>query len=96
VSFTLGEHVHLAFGASVVLLCGAGAWACLLTFGMILSDGEIIKISGIIKLVCLILVMFLSMKYMVWRLNKVRQKNFMSKYGTPAATVSHPNTPDVN
>lgn len=94
VSFTLGEHVHLAFGASAVLLCGAGAWACIMTFRMLLTDGEIIKISGIVKLVCLILVIFLSMKYMVWRLNKVRQKNFVSKYGTPAATVSHQNPPD--
>ena len=96
VSFTLGEHVHSTFGAVVVLLYGAGAWACFLTFGMILSDGEIIKISGIVKLVCLILIVSLAMKYMVWRLNKIRQKNFSSNYGTPAATVSHSNSPDGN
>ena len=94
VSFTLGEHVHLAFGASAVLLCGAGAWAFIMTFRMLLADGEIIKISGIVKLICLILVMFLSMKYMVWRLNKVRHENYMKKHVTPAATVSQPNPLD--
>ena len=94
VSFTLGEHVHLAFGASAVLLCGAGTWAFIMTFRMLLTDGQIIKISGIVKLICLILVMFLSMKYMVWRLNKVRHENYMKKHVTPAATISHPNSPD--
>jgi hypothetical protein len=91
---TLGEHVHFAFGAGVILLYAAGAWACIMTFRMMLVDEEIIKISGIFKLICLILIVSLSMKYMVWRLNKVRQKSFISKYGTPAATVSHPNSPD--
>ena len=94
VFFTLGEHFPLTFGFGSVLLYGAGGWACILTFGMILADREITKISGIVKIVCLILVMFLSMKYMVWRLNKARHENYMKKHGIPAATVSHPNPPD--
>lgn len=91
---TLGEHIHLTFGFGIILLYAAGAWACIMSFRMILADGEIIKISGIVKLICLILIVSLSMKYVVWRLNKIRQKNFTIKYGTPAATVSHPNSPD--
>ncbi len=96
VFFTLGEHVHSTFGVGITLIYGAGAWACIMSFIFILSDGEIIKISGIVKLICLILIMSLAMKYCVWRLNKVRQKNFSSKYDTPAATVSHPNPLDGN
>ena len=93
VSFTLGEHAHLAFGATSVLLCGAGAWAFIMTFRMLLADGEIIKISGILKLICLILIVFLSIKYMVSRLNKVRHENYIKEHPTSAATVSHPNLP---
>ena len=51
---TLG-HVLLAFGFGIILLYAAGAWACIMTVRMILTDGEIIKISGIVKLICLIL-----------------------------------------
>ncbi|MHC4084188.1 MAG: hypothetical protein ACYSWZ_05370 [Planctomycetota bacterium] len=91
---TLDEHVHSTFGFGIMLLYGAGGLACIMTFIFILSDGEIIKISGIGKLVCMILIMSLAMKYMVWRLNKVRHENFMRDYGTPAATVSHQNSPD--
>lgn len=90
---TLG-HVLLAFGFGVIFLYAAGAWSCIMTFRMILSDGEIIKISGIVKLICLILIVSLAMKYMVWRLNKVRHENYMKKHGTPTTTVSHPNSPD--
>ena len=94
VFFTLGVDAHSTFLMGIMLIYGAGVWACIMTFIFILSDREIIKISGIVKLIYLILIVSLTVEYMLWKINKVRHENYMKKHGTPAATVSRPNSPD--